>query len=160
MSRLLLEINEIWELADIAISSGGEFRLYHKGVSMMPLLRQGKDSVLLTKLDREPKKYDIVAYRRPNGQIVIHRIMKIKKDECIMCGDNHGELERGITKNDILAVVKGIYRDEEYVDLSTSKWYKKYLRKLPFQHFRKKYIDVFVDHLLHPEKRKYFKKKK
>ncbi len=160
MSKISLEINEIWELAEPVISSNGEFRLFHKGVSMMPLLRQGIDSVVLTKLDREPQKYDIVAYRRPNGQIVIHRIMKIRKDECIMCGDNHGELEYGITKNNILAVVKGIYRDEEYVDLATSKWYKKYLKKLPFQHFRKKHIDVFVDHLLHPEKRKYFKKKK
>lgn len=160
MNKLTLGINEIWELAEPVIASDGEFRLFHKGVSMMPLLRQGIDSVMLAKLNREPKKYDIVAYRRPNGQIVIHRIMKIKKDECIMCGDNHGELERGITKGNILAIVKGIYRDEEYIDLATSKWYKKYLKRLPFQHFRKKYIDVFIDHLLHPEKRKYFKNKK
>lgn len=145
MNKLSLSINEIWELAEPVIASGGEFRLFHKGISMMPLLRQGIDSVVLSKLNREPKRFDIVAYRRANGQFVLHRIWKIKKDQLVMCGDNHSDLEYGITKNNILAIVVGIYRDEEYIDIANSKWYKKYLKKLPFLHFKNKYITVLIN---------------
>ena len=88
-------MNDIWQIAEVVISSGGEFRLFHKGTSMLPLLRQGIDSVNLVS-PNDIKKNDILLYKRASGQFVMHRAIKIKGDEYIMCGDNQYEHERGI----------------------------------------------------------------
>ena len=133
-NKLELDLNQFWGLISETISSGGEFRLFHKGTSMMPLLREGKDSVLLVSPDNV-KKNDIVLYRRASGQFVMHRVIKIKGDEYIMCGDNQCILEKGITKSNLLAKVKGIYREEIYFE-PNHKEYKKYLKKLPLRRFK------------------------
>lgn len=160
MNKLVLDIKVHWELIALAISNGGEFRLFHKGKSMMPLLREGVDSVLLTELSNEPKKNDIVVYKRSSGELVMHRIVKIKGQQYVMCGDNHSELEYGITRDDILAKVKGVYRADTYIDIENNKKYKKYVKKLPLRRLKIRLIDIPIDHLRHPEKRKHFKKKK
>lgn len=130
MNNLALSMEEIWQIASDIISSGGEFRLFHKGTSMLPLLRQGIDSVLLV-APTEIKKNDILLYKRANGQFVMHRAIKIKKDEYIMCGDNQRWLERGIKKENILAKVKGIYRGDVYFE--DNKRYRRYVRMLPLR---------------------------
>ena len=108
----MLEMKEIWELAEPVIASGGEFRFFHKGTSMNPLLRQGIDSVVIVSPENL-KKNDIALYKRANGQFVMHRIIKIKKEN-------------------ILAKVKGIYRGDTYFEVD-NRDYKKYVRKLPIR---------------------------
>ena len=132
MNNVELGMSEIWELAKDVISSGGEFRLFHKGTSMMPLLRQGKDSVVLV-APNNIQKNDILLYKRANGQFVMHRAIKIKKDEYIMCGDNQYEHERGIKKENILAKVKGIYRGDDYFETDNREYQKYIKRKLPIR---------------------------
>ena len=98
------------------IESGGEFRLYPRGTSMLPLLRQGKDSVILV-APQKPQKRDILFYKRANGQFVLHRVVGIAKDgSCIMCGDNQSELEKGITADMIIASVSAIYKGEKRIE--------------------------------------------
>lgn len=124
-------MEEIWQLASDLISSGGEFRLFHKGTSMLPLLRQGIDSVVLV-APTDIKKNDILLYKRANGQFVMHRAIKIKKDEFIMCGDNQYEHEHGIKQENVLAKVKGVYRGDTYFE-GDNKHYKKYVKTLPLR---------------------------
>lgn len=104
---------ELVPLIKEVIPNGGEFRLYPRGTSMLPLIVQGKDSVVLI----EPgllSKGDIVLYQRKSGQYVLHRIVKIKGDNLVLCGDNQTELEYGITVSDVVAKVSGIYKNETY----------------------------------------------
>ena len=139
LNNLELSMDEIWQLASDVISSGGEFRLFHKGTSMLPLLRQGIDSVVLV-APTDIKKNDILLYRRASGQYVMHRAIKIKKDEFIMCGDNQYVHEHGIKQENILAKVKGIYRGEEYIEID-NKEYKKYVkRKLPIRRAKIRFL--------------------
>lgn len=133
-----LDLKEFWPLINETISTGGEFRLFHKGTSMMPLLRQGIDSVLLVS-PTNIKKNDIVLYERPSGQLVMHRIIKVKRNSYLICGDNQYILEKGITNENMLAKVKGIYRGEEYFDID-NKQYKKYVKKLPIRRFKIKLL--------------------
>lgn len=139
LNNVELSMNEIWQLAEVVISSGGEFRLFHKGTSMLPLLRQGVDSVLLVAPDGI-KKNDIVLYKRGNGQFVMHRAIKIKKDEYIMCGDNQYQHEHGIKKENILAKVKGIYRGEEYIEIDNPEYVKYVKRKLPIRRAKIRFL--------------------
>ena len=129
MSRITIDLNEAWPIIDEVVSSDGEFRLYPKGTSMMPLIREGADSVLLVKADNVSKN-DIVFYKRDNGQFVLHRAVKIKKNTYVMCGDNQFKLEKGVRKDQVLAKVKGFYRDELYVDESNAE-YAAYMKGLP-----------------------------
>ena len=68
-----------------------------RGVSMYPMIRNGKDIVEIRKPDRELKRYDLVMYTRgPNEQGVIHRVLRDqrrKKGVFIICGDNCWRLE-------------------------------------------------------------------
>ncbi|MBQ4510186.1 MAG: S24/S26 family peptidase [Clostridia bacterium] len=139
MNNIELSMSEIWELANVVISSGGEFRLFHKGTSMMPLLRQGKDSVVLV-APNDIKKNDILLFKRANGQFVMHRAIKIKKNEYIMCGDNQYEHERGIKKENILAKVKGIYRGDVYFETDNTEYQKYVKRKLPVRRAKIRFL--------------------
>lgn len=84
------------------------------GISMYPLLRQRKDSVHIVKIDSPLKKNDVILYQRDSGQYVLHRIIKIKNSNYIICGDNQWKKEYGITDDHIIGIMIGYYRKEKY----------------------------------------------
>ena len=130
-------IDAIQEVLD----SGATFRIYPKGVSMLPLIVESRDSVVLSKCGEVPaKKHDIVLYRRNDGHFVLHRIMKIEKDGTYtMCGDNQLALERKIQAHQIIACVTEIYRAERRISTNSIAyrvyvflWTKRPLRWIAF----------------------------
>ncbi len=88
------------------------------GVSMMPLLRQHRDLMIIEPTKGKCQKYDAVLYRRENGQYVLHRILKVRENDYVICGDNCYTCEYGITDKHILGVLTGFVRDGKtyYVD--------------------------------------------
>lgn len=89
-------------------SAGGKFRIYPKGVSMLPLVRGKKDSVILTAPDK-PVVGDIILYRRVSGY-ALHRIVDKDENGFVCCGDNQNFNEYGIAPEQIIAKVAAIYR--------------------------------------------------
>lgn len=124
-------MSEMVGLIEEVISDGGEFRLYPKGTSMLPLIRQGKDSVILVKPGLLSIG-DIVLYKRKNGQFVLHRIVKMNVDSLVLCGDNQTDLEYGITVSDVIAKVSAVYIEETRFEGVTADR-KYYLKKLWFK---------------------------
>jgi len=108
-----IRIEDYEELIRAVLDSGGEFRIYPHGISMLPLLRQGRDSVALRTLDRPPRKFDILFYKRRDGNYILHRIKKVTPDGLIMWGDNHTMLEYGVTEDMIIGYAARIFRDEK-----------------------------------------------
>ena len=109
-------MREIYPLLLEVMESGGELRLSPRGTSMLPLLREGRDSVLLVK-PQMLKKRQICLYRRRDGSFVLHRILKFDQNKNpVFCGDNQTKKEYGISQNDVVAVVSAVYRDEKKVD--------------------------------------------
>ncbi len=90
-----------------------------KGTSMLPILREGKDVALIGK---KPQgrccRYDVVLYRRNSGENVLHRIVRVRKKDYIICGDNCNYLEKGITDRQILGVMTGILRDGKEISVN------------------------------------------
>ena len=86
-----------------------------RGVSMMPLLREGKDNVKIVPYapGEEPKRDDITLFRRKNGDTVLHRTVKKKKDVFYIRGDNCIHSEH-IRKEQILGRAEGIFLGYEY----------------------------------------------
>ena len=112
------------EFIEEVLASGGEFRMYPKGTSMLPLLVQGSESVLLRRDNvRSVRKHDILLYRRDDGQFVLHRMMKAEKSGTYtMCGDNQTLLETGIRADQVIGYVSGIYKKDRFVSVESFKY--------------------------------------
>lgn len=95
------------------LEQGGTFRFYPRGRSMHPIIREGKDCVILKAVSEQVKKYEAVLYKRRNGAFVLHRIVD-KKDDCfVMRGDNQYVKEYGITPEQLIGVVCVVEKDEK-----------------------------------------------
>ena len=75
------------------------------GRSMVPFLVHGRDTVYLTKITKPLKRGDMVLYRREGGAYILHRIYAKRGDVFDMVGDAQTEIESGITREQIFAVV-------------------------------------------------------
>lgn len=135
---LKVQLDEMWPVMKEQIDAGGSVRFGPKGTSMLPLLRQGIDSVVIKKVPGKLKKYDLPLYRRESGQFVLHRIIAVKKSGYVMRGDNQTQNEYNIKDSQLLAIVTGIYRGDKYFDVDNSE-YIKYVRN----HVLKTDIRVF-----------------
>lgn len=107
------------------LASGGEFRLYPHGISMLPLLRQGRDSVSLRRVDGPIRKGDILFYQRPDGSFVLHRVRAMTPEGLTMMGDNQTLAERGVSPDWVIGRVTRIFRDDKEVicDGQRYRWY-------------------------------------
>ena len=110
------------------LNAGATVTIQPRGTSMLPLIRQGQDEVILKKPTGRLKKYDIPFYKRESGQFVLHRIVKVRKNDYVLCGDNQTEYEYNITDDMILAVVDAIIRDGKTIPV-TDKEYLSYCKK-------------------------------
>lgn len=89
------------------------------GDSMIPLIKQGRDVLIISKKPNgRLKKYDIPLYQRDSGQYVLHRILKVRKKDYVICGDNRWHTEIGITDKHIIGVLTGIIRNGKEISLS------------------------------------------
>ena len=99
-----------------------------KGTSMWPLLIEGKCRVKIMAAEGKMlKKGDIVLYRRTDGTLVLHRIMKIEEDGFRVCGDHQWKLDEKVQEEQILAVAQGFFINGNYIDEKTW-WYRLYKR--------------------------------
>ena len=89
-----------------------------EGDSMMPLIDQRTDLVTIKAVKGSCKKYDIALYKRDSGQYVLHRILRKRKDDYVICGDNRWKLEYGITDKHILGVMTALVRNGKTIPLT------------------------------------------
>ena len=121
-------LSDAIEVIEEILESGGEFRLYPRGTSMLPLIVQSRDSVALCRTQGvSAQKGDIAFYKRSDGHFVLHRVMDVCADGTyVMCGDNQTLLERGIRSEQILARVCAVYRREKRIEVD-SRAYRTYV---------------------------------
>ena len=108
-------LKDTWPIIEEKLNLGAEVTINPGGVSMKPLVIPGRDSVVLTKVSEELKKYDVVLYIRENGQFVLHRIVGICDGKFVMCGDNQFRWEYGIEKGQIIALMKAVIRNKKKI---------------------------------------------
>lgn len=112
-----------------AFRRGKSFRLPIRGTSMLPLLVEGRDAVILAKPSGALAAGDIPLYRRSDGTYVLHRVVAVEGSAYVLCGDNQTAPEHGVTDADVCAVVTAIERDGKPVEL-TDPAYCRYCRKM------------------------------
>ena len=108
------------------IRRNGKIIYTNVGDSMMPFIRQGRDVLIISKVNGKLKRYDVPLYKRDSGQYVLHRILKVRKNDYVICGDNRWNKEYSITDKHIIGVLTGIIRDGREI-LVTDRKYRIYV---------------------------------
>lgn len=92
------------------INKTGKLIYTSVGNSMMPIIHENCDILIIEKVSGRLKNM-ISPYKRASGQYVLHRILKVRKDSYVTCGDNRWKKEYDITDDNIIGVLTGIVRN-------------------------------------------------
>ena len=105
------QLKDLIDVITEKLEAGGTVTFTPHGESMLPMLRDGEDVVVLSKPKGRLKLFDLPLYRRANGTFVLHRVIDFDNDgSYVMCGDNQFRKEHGIKDSDIIGVVTAFYR--------------------------------------------------
>ena len=95
------------------------------GVSMRPMLRQHRDTVIIVPPTGRLKKYDVPLYRR-GKDYVLHRVVRPIPGGYLIRGDNCTSLER-VREEQVIGVLESFYRNGKSVAV-TDRGYRAYAR--------------------------------
>ena len=87
------------------------------GYSMFPMLRDRKDTIVITPYEGRLKKFDVPLYK-VEDRYILHRIIEVLPDSYVIRGDNCEMKEYGITDQDILGVLTSFYRGDKEVNMN------------------------------------------
>lgn len=85
------------------------------GMSMYPMLRNRRDTIVIRSYKGRLKKFDVPLYRS-NGDYVLHRIIHVLPDAYIIRGDNCIRKEY-VTDDMIIGVLSEFYRGSKPVNM-------------------------------------------
>ena len=92
------------------IAAGERVTILVRGNSMRPLLRDGRDKVVLRRCtDDDIRKGAVMLFRHRDAHIM-HRVVKIEGDVVIFAGDGNYKMQEIAMRKDIVAVVEAVVR--------------------------------------------------
>lgn len=103
------QLEELMPLFRERLAAGQKVKLSPRGTSMLPMLRQGLDTVTLSPLPEKLEKYDLPLYQRRDGHYVLHRVVKTG-DTYTCIGDNQFVYEKELRHEQMIAVVSSFHR--------------------------------------------------
>ena len=109
MRTVKVPMESLYDVILLQLQNGGKANLVVTGVSMKPMLTEGRDTVILMPITADPVAGDIVLYRRDNGKFVLHRIIRVTPEGYLISGDNQYKLE-DVSRQQMLAVVSAFVR--------------------------------------------------
>lgn len=122
MQTKCYENDDFFRLVEIEIEEVGSVRIKVKGFSMQPIIRNGRDTVLLEKPNgREFSKGDICLFRY-RGKHILHRYVADENDFMVMQGDNLFSFEY-CKKEDVVGIVTSINHNGKDISPNSSKWH-------------------------------------
>lgn len=92
------------------------------GRSMSPFLCHDRDYIYFTKPGRELRRGDMVFYQRDNGQYVMHRIVRVRKDGYYMAGDAQTQIEGPLRRDQIFALITQVKRKDRILQPGDFWW--------------------------------------
>ncbi len=144
-------LDDIIEIMVEKLNKGGTVTFTPSGKSMLPMLRDGKDVVVLSKPNGRLHLFDLPLYKRKNGGYVLHRVVGFDADGgYVLCGDNQFHREHGIYDSDILGVVTAFSRKGKGYTTASSRyrlylnfWYYTYYFRYIFRFSKNRFLRIF-----------------
>ena len=110
---------EVEELLD----EGRQVTILVRGNSMRPLLRDGRDKVILRRANDEDIRKGAVMLFRYRGSHVMHRVTRIEGDVVIFEGDGNYKMQEIALRKDIIAVMEAVVRPSgRRIECSSRRW--------------------------------------
>ena len=100
------------------LKNGKSVQFPVSGWSMYPFL---SDQDMVTVYPLEDSKLhvnDVVLYRRINGPLVLHRIIRMTDKEYYLCGDNQTEIEGPLSKEQFYGILKDYSHNKKITNVS------------------------------------------
>ena len=104
-------LHELTPIMQEVLGSGGTIKLQPRGISMVPFIRPERDEVFLVRPEQKLTVGNVYLYRRKNGKLVLHRLVKIRGEELIFRGDHQIHREVGISPSQLVGVVTNVKRN-------------------------------------------------
>ena len=133
--RVSVSREELLGIMREVFDAGGVFPFAPLGRSMLPMLREKRDTVVLAGADgREIRRLDVVLYLRDevgdDGAVerrpVLHRVVALEPGGTFtLCGDRQTTPERGVTRAQVVGVLVEFTRKGRRVD-AASRLYRLY----------------------------------
>ena len=100
----------LFEAIGELISEGREVIITPKGNSMLPFIRNGRDSVLLKSLDRPAEIGDILLVK-VGDRFIMHRVYAVEWPGITLMGDGNVRGKEHCTADDVIGIVTEIHKD-------------------------------------------------
>ena len=145
-----VQLDDLMPVIRQRLAAGHTVRFGPQGVSMLPMIRQGIDTVEFSPLPEKLKKYDLPLYQRDNGQYTLHRIISVENGTYTCMGDNQFVPEPGLRQDQMIALVTAFWRGKRR---HTTHWwaYRLYCRlwhfSRPVRHFWRRGIGWLKRHI-------------
>lgn len=148
----VLQMEDLMPLIRGQLESGQTVSFTPTGISMQPMLRHNRDTVVLAPLPDRLSKYDVALYRRENGSYVLHRVVDVVEATdaaagvaYTFLGDNQFAAEPGLRHDQMIGVVREFTRggrkhsvDEAGYKLYCRLWYHSRRFRHLWRRFRRK----------------------
>ena len=105
------------------LAEGRQVVILARGNSMRPLLRDGRDKIVLRRANDEDIRKGAVMLFRHRGSHVMHRVTRIEGDVVIFEGDGNYKMQEVVTRKDIVAVMEAVVRPSgRRIECSSRRW--------------------------------------
>ena len=109
--KLVIPNHILLEEVATLLQEGRDVTLSPKGASMLPFIKEGRDSVILRRLP-DVEEGDIVLARLDN-RYVLHRVLTTNHNRLTLMGDGNLDITETCTKDDVLGTVIGVVRKDK-----------------------------------------------
>ena len=108
-------MNEEFSSFERELAEHGKLVYTNVGVSMMPLIREKRDVMVIETCKEPPKRLDAVLFYRDDvqgrGKYVVHRILKTYKNGSYLIAGDHDSSGEIVQKDHVLGVLTSLVRD-------------------------------------------------
>ena len=126
-------------LKDI-IKTEGRFVGTTVGVSMRPMIKSGRDVIVVEGKTGRLKKYDVALYTRGENY-VLHRVIEVLPDGYLIRGDNCYSDER-IPEENVFGVLTEYFKGEKRIPVTDEKYLGYVKRRIKFYPVRRFFVKI------------------
>ncbi len=114
-----------WTIEEVLLSQG-KYIGPTVGVSMLPMLKTRRDTIVVAKKTERLKPLDVALYKRGDAYI-LHRVLQVTEDGYIIRGDNC-YVDEIVPEGDVIGVLTEFFRKNEQYTVDDER-YLQYVQK-------------------------------
>ena len=110
--------SKIYDIESL-IAEEGFYVFKGEGGSMWPFIREGVDTVGVSRISGKLSRGEVILYRDKGGRYVLHRILEIRDDGSLVTRGDNCTLKEEVPAERVIAVMTSLWRGEKQVRLQS-----------------------------------------